>query len=95
MNVRHMAAAAAIAAGVGISTLMSGVGLVNATPLGPLPPAPAFQPDPGVPPPGVPIPAEKCWRYGRSGGGSPRGGGGVPGYLPQCPVAAPAGPPPG
>jgi hypothetical protein len=90
MNVKHLAAAAAIAAGVGMSALTSGAGLLNAAPLESLQPAPAFQPDPpGVPPPG--IPAEKCWRYGRSGGGSPRGGGGMPGYLPQCP-AGPAKP---
>jgi hypothetical protein len=88
MTAKHFAAAAAIAAGVGMSALTSGVGLLNAAPLNPLQPAPAFQPDPpGVPPPG--IPAEKCWRYGRSGGGSPRGGGGMPGYLPQCPVGPP------
>jgi hypothetical protein len=87
MNIKGLAAAAGIAAGVGMSTLTSGVALVNAAPLQPLPPAPAVQPDPGVPPPG--IPAEKCWKYGRVGGGSPRGGGGVPGYLPQCPVGGP------
>jgi hypothetical protein len=65
MNLKRVAAAAAIAAGVGMSTLTSGVALVSAAPA------------PG-------IPAEKCWRYGRSGGGSPRGGGGMPGYLPPC-----------
>jgi hypothetical protein len=88
MNIIRLIAAAAIAAGVGISTLTSGVGLVNGAPLGPPSPAPAFQPDPGGPEePG--IPAEKCWRYGRSGGGTPRGGGGMPGYLPQCPAGKP------
>ena len=92
MNIIRLTAAAAIAAGVGISTLTSGVGLVNGAPLGLPSPAPAFQPDPGGPEePG--IPAEKCWRYGRSGGGTPRGGGGMPGYLPQCPYATPAEPP--
>jgi hypothetical protein len=84
MKLKSLAAAAAIAAGIGMSAPTSGAGLANAAPLDPHPSAPAFQPDPGGPPPG--IPAEKCWRYGRSGGGSPRGGGGVPGYLPQCPV---------
>jgi hypothetical protein len=88
MNLKHLAAAAAIAAGVGISGLTSGVGLVNAAPIAPIPTAPAFQPDPGGPPPG--LPAEKCWRGGRVGGGNPRGGGGVPGYLPQCKGPAPA-----
>ena len=92
MSLKRVAAAAAIVAGVGMSALTSGVGLVDAAPLDPPPPAPTLQPDPGAPPPG--IPAEKCWRYGRSGGGSPRGGGGMPGYLPQCPYATPK-PPPG
>jgi len=88
MQINRLAAAAAIAAGVGMSALTSGVGLVNAAPLAPRPPAPAVQPDPGGPEePG--IPAEKCWRYGRSGGGTPRGGGGMPGYLPQCPQKPP------
>jgi hypothetical protein len=87
MNINRLAAAAAIAVGVGMSALTSGIGHVNATPLDPPPPASTFKQDPGVPPPG--IPAEKCWRYGRSGGGSPRGGGGMPGYLPQCPVGKP------
>jgi hypothetical protein len=90
MNVNRLAAAAAIAAGVGMSALTSGLWLVNAAPLNPPLPAPTFHQDPAGPPPG--IPAEKCWRYGRSGGGSPRGGGGMPGYLPQCPVGKP---PPG
>jgi hypothetical protein len=90
MNLKNLAAAAAIAAGIGMAAQTSGMGLVNAAPLDPLPSAPAFQTDPVGPPPG--IPAEKCWRYGRSGGGSPRGGGGMPGYLPQCPAGKP---PPG
>jgi hypothetical protein len=88
MSLKRVAAAAAIAAGVGISALTSGVGLVNAAPLDPPPPAPTIQPDPGGPPPG--IPAEKCWRYGRVGPGGPRGGGGQPMYPQQCP---PSGPP--
>jgi hypothetical protein len=82
MNLKHVAAAAAIAAGVGMSTLTSGLGLVSAAPADPPPGIPAVQPDPVGPAPG--LPAEKCWRYGRSGGGSPRGGGGQPGYLPPC-----------
>lgn len=87
MHVNRLAAAATIAAGVGMSTLTSGVGLVNAAVLDPPPQASMFRQDPVGPPPG--IPAEKCWRYGRSGGGSPRGGGGMPGYLPQCPLGKP------
>jgi hypothetical protein len=100
MNPKKLAAATAIAAGVGMSALTSGAGVVNAAPLAPRPPTgpetqwrqDPFEPEPS---PGVPIPAEKCWRYGRSGGGTPRGGGGMPGYLPQCPGAEPAEPPPG
>ena len=88
MSLKRVAAAAAIVAGVGMSALTSGVGLVNAAPLAPPPPAPTLQPDPGAPPPG--IPAEKCWRYGRVGPGGPRGGGGQPMYPQQCP---PSGPP--
>ena len=91
MSLKRVAAAAAIAAGVGISALTSGVGLVNAAPLDPPPPAPTFQPDPGGPPPG--IPAEKCWRYGRVGPGGPRGGGGQPAYPPQCPPWTATAPP--
>jgi hypothetical protein len=88
MSLKRVAAAAAIVAGVGMSALTSGVGLVNAAPLDPPPPAPTLQPGPGAPPPG--IPAEKCWRYGRVGPGGPRGGGGQPMYPQQCP---PSGPP--
>jgi hypothetical protein len=92
MKINRLAAAAAIAAGVGMAAQTSGITLVNAAPSDPLPSASAFHQDPGAPPPG--IPAEKCWRFGRSGGGTPRGGGGMPGYLPQCP-AGPAPTPPG
>ena len=67
MNPKHLTSAAVIAAGVVLSAMTSGLGVVNATALNPPPSAPAFHQDPGGPPPG--IPAEKCWRYGRSGGG--------------------------
>ena len=87
MNVTRLAAGAAVVAGIGISELMSGVGLINAAPLAPTTPSPMSQPGPGGPEPG--IPAEKCWKYGRSGGGNPRGGGGVPGFLPPCAASAP------
>jgi hypothetical protein len=40
MSLKRVAAAAAIVAGVGMSALTSGVGLVNAAPLDPPPPAP-------------------------------------------------------
>jgi hypothetical protein len=82
MNLKRIAGAAAIAAGIGMSTLTTGLSIVNAAPSDPPPGVPAVQPDPGGPAPG--LPAEKCWRYGRSGGGNPRGGGGVPGFLPPC-----------
>jgi hypothetical protein len=91
MKLIPLAAAAAIAAGIGMSVPTSGAGLFNAAPLNPPASASAFHQDPGAPPPG--IPAEKCWRYGRSGGGTPRGGGGMPGYLPQCPYTPPPAPP--
>jgi hypothetical protein len=90
MNLKHLTSAAVIAAGVVLSAMTSGLGGVNATALHTPPSAPAFHQDPGGPPPG--IPAEKCWRYGRSGGGNPRGGGGMPNYLPPCPVGTPAPP---
>jgi hypothetical protein len=79
MYVKHMAAAAAIATGVGMATLTFGVGLVNAAPLDPPPPCPNCQPGPGdgvggspttLPNRGIRIPC--------TGPGSPRGGGGVP-----------------
>ncbi len=85
MNLKRIAAAAAIAVGVGVSALPSGSGLVSAAPLGPPPNCPNCQQDPAGQ---WGIPAEKCWAYGRSGGGNPRGGGGVPGYLPPCPAGA-------
>lgn len=88
MNLKRWTATVALAAGVGLSALVGGLGVVNAAPRSATPTVPAVQPDPSGPPPG--IPAEKCWRYGRSGGGNPRGGGGVPGFLPPCPASAPA-----
>jgi hypothetical protein len=93
MNSKHLIAAAVIAAGVVLPAVTSGIALDNATALNPLATGSAFHQDPSGPPPG--IPAEKCWRYGRSGGGSPRGGGGMPGYLPQCPAGPPPSSPPG
>jgi hypothetical protein len=91
MILERLAAAAVIAVGLGMSAPTSVLGVVHAAPPAHSP-AQAFDPEPGVPPPG--IPAEKCWRYGRSGGGSPRGGGGMPGYLPQCPLHTGAPTPP-
>jgi hypothetical protein len=87
MKVKHLAAAAAIAAGVGTGALTGGTGLVNAAPLDP-PPCSNCQPDHPAGPRG--IPAQKCWAYGRVGPGSPIGGGGQPLYPPQCKAHAPA-----
>ena len=84
MSFKRVAAAAAIAAGVGVSTLTSGIGPAKAAP--PPPNCPTCQQDSDGQ---WGIPAEKCWAYGRVGPGSPLGGGGVPGYLPQCKVSAP------
>jgi hypothetical protein len=86
MNLTRLAAVAAIAAGVGISALTIGVGPAWAAPLGPPPNCPTCQQDSDG---AWGIPAAKCWAYGRVGPGSPLGGGGVPGYLPQCKVSAP------
>jgi hypothetical protein len=72
MNLKRIAGAAAIAVGVGISTLMSGIGPVNAAPMDP-PPSPT-QPAPG----GVHEPAAPTEGPGgpHSGGGGPHSGGG-------------------
>jgi hypothetical protein len=80
MKAKHLLAATAIAFGA----LSIGVGPASAALLDPAPLAPIFKQDPSDPPPPG-IPAEKCWKYGRSGGGGPRGGGGQPMYPPQCP----------
>jgi hypothetical protein len=82
MNVKHLLAAAAIAA----SALTFGFSLAAAAPLDP-PPA---DPNPAAPAhPAPPLPAMKCWPYGRVGPGSARGGGGVPVYPPPCPPGTP------
>lgn len=54
MNFKRVAAAAAIAAGVGMSTLTNGIGLVSAAPSDPPPGVPAVQPEPAGPAPGIP-----------------------------------------
>jgi hypothetical protein len=84
MNLKRLAAAAAIAAGTLGTT--SGVGPASAAPPVPPPNCPTCQQDADG---AWGIPAMKCWAYGRVGPGSPLGGGGVPGYLPQCKSAAP------
>ena len=92
MNPKHLTAAAVIAAGVVLSAVTNGLGLVNAAPLDPPPNCPTCQLDPSGQ---WGIPAEKCWPYGRVGAGSPRGGGGQPLYPPPCPVATAPPPPEG
>ena len=76
MNLKRVASAAAIAAGVAISPLMFGVGLVSAAPLDP-PPSPT-QPAPGGP--GMNMPgmnmAPTTGVAPHSGGGGPHSGGG-------------------
>jgi hypothetical protein len=79
MNVKHLLATAAIAA----SALTFGCAIAPAAPLDPAPP------DPNPAAPGHPLPAMKCWPYGRVGPGSARGGGGVPVYPPPCPPGTP------
>jgi hypothetical protein len=71
MTLKRAASAAAIAAGVAISPLMFGVGLVSAAPLDP-PPSPT-QPAPGGP--GMSM-APTSGAVPHSGGGGPHGGGG-------------------
>ncbi len=90
MNLKRTAAATVIAFGIGLPAPTTATGLLNAAPPGPPPNCPACEQDANGQ---WGIPAEKCWAYGRVGGGSPRGGGGVPGYLPPCPGSTPAGPP--
>jgi hypothetical protein len=71
MNLKRTASAAAIAAGVAISPLMFGVGIVSAAPLDP-PPSPS-QPAPDMP--GMSM-APTSGAVPHSGGGGPHGGGG-------------------
>jgi hypothetical protein len=75
MNLKRVAGAAAIAAGVGISTLMSGVGAVNAAPMPNPSPGPTTAPAPG----GVHEPATvpTAEQGPHSGGGGPHSGGGA------------------
>ena len=72
MNLKRTAGVAAIAAGVAISPLMFGAGVVSAAPLDP-PPSPA----PGGPgmSPGMSM-APTTGAVPHSGGGGPHGGGG-------------------
>ena len=72
MDLKRVASAAAIAAGIGISTLTFGVGSVTAAPLDP-PPSPTSPPGPGGP--GMSM-APTTGAVPHSGGGGPHSGGG-------------------
>jgi hypothetical protein len=73
MNLKSVASAAAIAAGVAVSPLMFGIEAVNAAPMPNPSPAPTTAPAPG----GVHLPAEpNSGAEPHSGGGGPKGGGG-------------------
>ena len=69
MNLKRVASAAAIAAGVVIAPLMFGIGPVNAAPLDP-PPSPTSPPAPGM------TTAPTTGVVPHSGGGGPHSGGG-------------------
>ena len=84
MSPKRISVAAAIA--TCLLGLTSGVLPANAAPPVPPPNCPTCQQDSDG---AWGIPAAKCWAYGRVGPGSPLGGGGVPGYLPQCKTSAP------
>ena len=77
MNLKHVASAAAIAAGVATSTLLFGIGPVTAAPMPNPSPAPTTAPAPGGPSmsPGMSM-APTTGAEPHSGGGGPKGGGG-------------------
>jgi len=77
MDLKRVASAAAIAAGVGISTLMFGMGPVNAAPMPNPSPAPTIPRAPGGPgmSPGMSM-APTTGAVPHSGGGGPHSGGG-------------------
>jgi hypothetical protein len=82
MDVKRLAGAAAIAAGIGLSALPCGVGLVNAAPSDPPPPCLNCQPDPRGPdngpqdnPPGLPPGNPGVGVPGNAGIEPPVGGG--------------------
>ena len=73
MNLKRVASAASIAAGVATSTLLFGIGPVAAAPMPNPSPAPTTAPAPG----GVHLPAEpNSGAEPHSGGGGPKSGGG-------------------
>jgi hypothetical protein len=75
MDLKRLAGAAAIAAGVGLSTLTFGVGPVNAAPM-PNPPSPTPL-APGGPGVHAPATAPTAEQSPHSGGGGPHSGGGA------------------
>ena len=75
MDLKRVASAAAIAAGVGISTLMFGVGPVNAAPMPNPSPGPTTAPIPGSV--HEPATAPTAEQGPHSGGGGPHSGGGA------------------
>jgi hypothetical protein len=74
MDLKRIASAVAIAAGVGISTLMFGVWPANAAPMPNPSPGPTTAPAPGMSP-GMSM-APTTGAEPHSGGGGPKGGGG-------------------
>jgi hypothetical protein len=73
MDVKRLAGAAAIAAGLGLSALMFGAGPVNAAPMDP-PPSPTTTPIPGSA--HEPATAPTAQQGPHSGGGGAKSGGG-------------------
>jgi hypothetical protein len=99
---RLAAAAAAIAASIGIPVLTGGVAPVNAAPSVPPPADPGALGPSGAmgddPPPHPPGPYTPQPPVHRQGAGGPKGGGGVPVYAEPRPVhlyTPPPPPPPG
>ena len=80
MGIKHLAGAAAIAAGLGVSTLLSGAGIVRAAPADPPPPCINCDPVPGDGPsdpsmtgPGIKVPGSPGVQP--PVGGGPKSGG--------------------
>ena len=75
MNIKRLASAAAITAAVGLSTLMFGIGQVNAAPM-PNPPSPTQTGTPPIPGSVHEPSAPNSGAQPHSGGGGPHSGGG-------------------
>jgi hypothetical protein len=89
MYVKRLAGAAATAAGVGLSAVTFGAGLVNAAPSDPPPPCPTCQPGPGGAMTGPPAPPGGPATVLPPVGGGPKSGGRAqqPGAGPTIPGA--------